>query len=165
MADEMDLREEDRLPWLETVEPDEPEGVGIGKVVALVVLGLGVLAAIVFGIYRLQTRGGEAGDGAVIAAQEGDYKVRPNDPGGLKVKGEGNSAIATSAGKGGTGTLFVNDQKVGEGRIERTQPMIFSADETADVGIDLGTPVVEAIGAEGRSRFTGRIPSVTVSVK
>jgi hypothetical protein len=68
-------------------------------------------------------------------------------------------------GKGGMGTLYVNDQKVGEGRIERTQPMIFSADETTDVGIDLGTPVVEAIGAERRSRFTGKIPSVTVAVQ
>jgi arylsulfatase len=67
-------------------------------------------------------------------------------------------------GKGGMGTLFVNDKKVAQGRVERTQPMIFSADETADVGIDLATPVVEAIGAESRSRFTGRIPSVTVSV-
>ncbi|MEY4243372.1 MAG: hypothetical protein RLZZ245_957 [Verrucomicrobiota bacterium] len=68
-------------------------------------------------------------------------------------------------GKGGTGTLFINDQKVGEGRIERTQPMIFSADETADVGIDLATPVVEAIGAERKSKFNGRIPSITVKVK
>lgn len=68
-------------------------------------------------------------------------------------------------GKGGVGTLFVNDQKVAEGRIERTQPMVFSADETADVGIDLATPVVEAIGSEAKSRFTGRIPKVTVEVK
>jgi arylsulfatase len=67
-------------------------------------------------------------------------------------------------GKGGMGTLFVNDKKVAQAPIERTQPVIFSADETADVGIDLATPVVEAIGAEARSRFTGRIPSVTVSV-
>jgi hypothetical protein len=66
------------------------------------------------------------------------------------------------AGKGGTGTLYVNDKKVGEGRIERTQPTIFSADETADVGIDLATPVVEAIGSERKSKFTGRIPKVTV---
>ena len=43
--------------------------------------------------------------------------------------------------------------------------MIFSADETADVGIDLGTPVVEAIGAEAQSQFTGRIPKVTVEVR
>jgi arylsulfatase len=68
-------------------------------------------------------------------------------------------------GRGGDGTLFVNGEKVAEGRIERTQPIIFSADETADVGIDLATPVVEAIGSERRSRFTGHIPKVTVEVK
>ena len=68
-------------------------------------------------------------------------------------------------GKGGIGTLFINDKKVGEGRIERTQPMIFSADETADVGIDLATPVVEAIGSERKSKFTGRISKVTVELK
>jgi arylsulfatase len=68
-------------------------------------------------------------------------------------------------GKGGMGTLYLNDRKVGEGRIERTQPAVFSADETADVGIDLATPVVEAIGSEAKSRFTGRIPKVTVQVK
>jgi hypothetical protein len=68
-------------------------------------------------------------------------------------------------GKGGTGTLFVDDQKVAEGRIERTQPMVFPADETADVGIDLATPVVETIGSEAESRFTGRIPKVTIAVE
>jgi arylsulfatase len=68
-------------------------------------------------------------------------------------------------GKGGKGTLYVNDEKVAEGRIEHTQPGAFSADETADVGIDLGTPVVEAIGSAAKSRFTGRIPKVTVQVK
>ncbi len=68
-------------------------------------------------------------------------------------------------GKGGMGTLYVNGRKVGEGRIARTQPNIFSADETADVGIDLATPVVETIGSEGESRFTGHIPKVTVSVQ
>jgi arylsulfatase len=68
-------------------------------------------------------------------------------------------------GKGGKGTLYVNDEKVGEGRIEHTQFGIFSADETADVGIDLGTPVVEAIGAEAKSKFSGRIPKLTVQVK
>jgi arylsulfatase len=68
-------------------------------------------------------------------------------------------------GKGGTGTLYVNDTQVAKGRIERTQPLLFSADETADVGIDLGTPVVEKIGAEAKSKFTGRIPKVTVEVK
>ena len=67
--------------------------------------------------------------------------------------------------KGGLGTLYINGEKVGEGRIEHTQPMVFSADETADVGIDLATPVVEAIGAEKESKFTGSIPKVTVEVR
>lgn len=68
-------------------------------------------------------------------------------------------------GKGGTGTLFVNGEQVAQGKIPRTQAGIFSGDETADVGIDLGTPVVETIGAEARSHFTGRIPRVTIEVK
>ena len=67
--------------------------------------------------------------------------------------------------KGGDASLYIDDRKVGEGRIPRTQPMVFSADETADVGIDLATPVVERIGSERASRFTGHIPRVTVEVK
>lgn len=68
-------------------------------------------------------------------------------------------------GKGGLGTLFVNDQKVAEGHINRTQPMVFSVEETADVGIDQATPVVEAIGSGIKSKFTGHIPKVTVEVR
>ena len=68
-------------------------------------------------------------------------------------------------GMGGKATLFINEEKVAEGRIELTQAGMFSADETADVGIDLGTPVVEAIGAEAQSRYTGKIPSITIDIK
>jgi arylsulfatase A-like enzyme len=68
-------------------------------------------------------------------------------------------------GKGGIGTLSIDGKKVGEGRIERTQAGIFSADETADVGIDLATPVVERIGAEAKSKFNGSIPRLVVEVK
>ncbi|MEQ1576424.1 MAG: hypothetical protein ABL894_02120 [Hyphomicrobium sp.] len=69
------------------------------------------------------------------------------------------------AGKGGTGTLFVNGTKVAEGQIKRTQRAIFPADETADVGIYLDIPAVEAIGAEAKSRFNGQIPKVTIDAK
>jgi arylsulfatase len=68
-------------------------------------------------------------------------------------------------GKGGLGTFYIDGKKVGEGRIERTQPGIFSADETADVGIDLATPVVERVGSEHKSKFNGRIPKLVVEVK
>jgi len=68
-------------------------------------------------------------------------------------------------GKGGMAVLYVNDKKVAEGRLETTQPIAFSADETADVGVDDATPVVEAMGAGRHSRFTGKIDRVTVEVK
>ncbi|HQN00545.1 MAG TPA: sulfatase-like hydrolase/transferase, partial [Candidatus Hydrogenedentes bacterium] len=67
--------------------------------------------------------------------------------------------------KGGIGTIFVNDKKVAEGRIERTQPMIFSADEGADVGEDGETPVTESYGIKAPYKFTGAIGKVTIDVK
>ena len=66
--------------------------------------------------------------------------------------------------KGGVATIYVNDKKVAEGRIARTQPMIFSADETADVGEDDATPVTEDYKAYD-NKFTGKILKVTVDVK
>jgi arylsulfatase A-like enzyme len=68
-------------------------------------------------------------------------------------------------GGGGKATLFVNDVKVAEGQIEQTVPFAFSADETADVGIDDATPVTEDYVAGLPSRFNGRIRRVTLEVK
>jgi arylsulfatase A-like enzyme len=65
-------------------------------------------------------------------------------------------------GKGGTGTISVNGKKVGEGRIEETQGFIFSADEGADVGQDLGTAVGDY---NVPFKFTGKIESVKIDVK
>lgn len=103
-ADEIDLKE-DRLPWLETVEPDEPERAGLGRIVVAVLVGLALVAAAAFAFTRLRSGVGEQGGGQLIAAQEGDYKIKPEDPGGLKVKGEGDTAIATSAGAAGAGAI------------------------------------------------------------
>jgi arylsulfatase len=69
-------------------------------------------------------------------------------------------------GKGGKATLSVNGKAVAEGRIEKTQPLIFSADETADVGLDNQTPVAEGIGiGREETRFTGKIHKITLAVK
>lgn len=67
-------------------------------------------------------------------------------------------------GKGGKGTLLVNGEKAAEGRIEKTQGFIFSADETADVGVDEATPVTEDY-RERENKFTGKIHKVTVELK
>ena len=67
-------------------------------------------------------------------------------------------------GKGGTATLLVNGEKVASGRIERTQAIAFSADETAGVGQDDATPVSSDY-KEGDNAFTGKILKVVVDVK
>jgi arylsulfatase len=66
--------------------------------------------------------------------------------------------------KGGTATLTVNDKKVADVKLPHTQAIIYSADETADVGVDEATPVVEALGEGEATRFTGSIVKVTVKV-
>jgi arylsulfatase A-like enzyme len=67
-------------------------------------------------------------------------------------------------GAGGTATLYVNGQKAAEGRIEKTEPNTFSADETADIGLDEGTPVSAEYG-EHNNKFTGKIKQIVVAVK
>ena len=67
-------------------------------------------------------------------------------------------------GKGGTVTILVNGEKVASGRIERTQGMMFSADETADVGVDDATPVTTDYKQHDNA-FTGKIFKITVDVK
>jgi arylsulfatase len=68
-------------------------------------------------------------------------------------------------GKGGNATLYVNGESVAQGRIGKTQPNIFSADETADVGLDNQTPVAEGIGIGAETRFTGKIDEVLLEVR
>ncbi|PUB24497.1 arylsulfatase [Promicromonospora sp. AC04] len=66
-------------------------------------------------------------------------------------------------GKGGDVTLFHDGTDVGHGRVEATQPLVFSADETTDVGYQSGTTVSSAYSAT-TSRFTGRIGWVQLDV-
>ena len=68
------------------------------------------------------------------------------------------------AGKGGMANLLVNGEKVASGRIERTQMAIFSADETAGVGVDDATPVTNDY-KERDNAFTGKILKVALDVK
>jgi arylsulfatase len=98
-----------------------------------------------FGVQRFKV----AADGQV---PEGKHQVRMEfayDGGGLA--------------KGGAVTLYVDGQSVAEGRVEHTQPLIFSADETADVGHETGTTVSDDYDVES-SRFTGTIDWVQIDL-
>jgi arylsulfatase A-like enzyme len=89
------------------------------------------------------------GDAAI---PPGDHQVRMEfayDGGGL--------------GKGGTVTLYVDGSKVGDGHVAATQAMIFSADETTDLGGDTSTPVSDDYGSKD-SIFSGRIQWVQIDL-
>lgn len=106
---ELSLQEEDRLPWLEAVETDEEdEGVTGSKLMGLVLAGLLAIGVLVGGIWWLRNQQGPSGDGTLIAAQEGDYKVKPDEPGGMKVEGQGDASFAASEGAEANGKVDVN---------------------------------------------------------
>jgi len=82
----------------------------------------------------------------------GDHQVRMEfayDGGGLA--------------KGGTVTLYVDGDEVGEGRVEGTIPMVFSADETMDVGRDTASPVSDDYSGR-QSVFTGTVNWVQIDL-
>jgi arylsulfatase len=81
----------------------------------------------------------------------GDHQVRMEfayDGGGLA--------------KGGDVTLFLDGNDIGRGRVEVTQPLVFSADETMDIGEDNGMPVTPDY--KGVDRFNGAIKLVQIDV-
>jgi arylsulfatase A-like enzyme len=83
---------------------------------------------------------------------EGEHQVRMEfayDGGGLA--------------KGGTVTLFVDGAQVGDGRVDGTEPMMFSGDETTDVGADSATPVSDDYGPKD-SAFTGRVHWIQIDI-
>jgi arylsulfatase A-like enzyme len=140
-----------------TAEVEVPQGGGRGTIIA---------QGGRFGGWSLYVDGGKPGYAYNFLGLERTAVVSPAALPAGKSTIELDFAYAGGGlGKGGVATLSVGGKQVAQGRIERTQPNIFSADETADVGIDLGTPVVEAVGAEGKSRFGGKILQVTVAVR
>jgi arylsulfatase len=87
---------------------------------------------------------------------------RPIPPGTHQVRME----FAYDGGglaKGGDVSLYYDGTPVGTGRVGATQPMIFSADETTDIGYDSGTTVTPDYTAQ-TSRFTGKIHWVQIDL-
>jgi arylsulfatase A-like enzyme len=65
--------------------------------------------------------------------------------------------------KGGTVSLYLDGTKTGEGRVEGTVPMLYSADETCDIGSDTASPVSDDY-TSASSRFTGTIEWVQLDI-
>ncbi|ODP37913.1 SPOR domain-containing protein [Sphingomonas turrisvirgatae] len=105
--DAVDELKDDRLPWLETADEEYEERPGWLRAALLAVLGLAVVAAAIAGYTWFQRTGGGGGTGELINAQDGPYKVKPDDPGGMKVEGEGDAVFAASEGATTNGSVNV----------------------------------------------------------
>ncbi|NNC47519.1 MAG: SPOR domain-containing protein [Sphingomonas sp.] len=89
------------LPWLEAVDDeDAPPAVSARKMIAFIAVVLIALAAVAGTMFFVGRDAGPiGGEPELIAAPEGPYKVQPDDPGGLDVAGDSETAYATSAGE------------------------------------------------------------------
>jgi len=68
-------------------------------------------------------------------------------------------------GKGGVAKIYIDGDQVAEGRVEKTVPAVFSADETADVGKDDATQVADKVFEDVEdSEFTGYVNRVEISI-
>ena len=101
MSDLSSGYDEDSLPWLQEVEDeDAPSGISARSMllgILIVLLVAGALAAGSFWAGRQQ--GGVAGAPELIRAPAEPYKVKPDDPGGLDIAGDSETAYQTSAGE------------------------------------------------------------------
>ncbi|HWB86637.1 MAG TPA: arylsulfatase [Bryobacteraceae bacterium] len=66
-------------------------------------------------------------------------------------------------GRGGAVALYLDGKKSGEGRVERTEPFVFSADETCDVGKDVGSSVTTDYTPRD-NKFNGEVNWVEIDV-
>ena len=66
-------------------------------------------------------------------------------------------------GKGGVATLFIDGQKVGEGNVDATLAMVYSADDGLDVGEDSGAPVSPDYGPTDNG-FNGKIKGIQLAI-
>jgi len=70
----------------------------------------------------------------------------------------------TKMGGSGTATIYINDKKVGSVKVDKTEFSIFSADETANIGLDMESMTVTDYDTES-SKFNGKIDKVVISLK
>ena len=92
------------------------------------------------------------------------YKVRSEEPlptGKVTIEVE-TRFDSRQRQSGGTITFRVNGEQVGSGRFERSVPVIFTASETFDIGMDLGSPVSLDYHERAPFKFNGTIEKINI---
>lgn len=115
---------DEQLPWLEAVDDEDgPRGVSARRMLAALAVVL-VAALLVAGTFYWLGRRNAAANGApeLIRAEPGPYKVRPENPGGLDVGGQGQTAYVTSVGEDPDARLDLPEQAAAQPEPKRIPP-------------------------------------------
>lgn len=93
--------DDDHLPWLES-DDDAPEEGFDPRLIVFAIIGVLVLAGLLFAIWSLTRSTGEGeqlAQGSVIEAPDEPYRTRPENPGGEEVAGTGDLAFEVGEGE------------------------------------------------------------------
>jgi hypothetical protein len=142
--------------WSVTAEVEVPEGGPTGVIIA---------QGGRFGGWSLYTKNGRAKFAYnVCGIETHTTEATSAVPAGKHQVGMEFAYDGGGLAKGGKVTLFYDGDNVGEGRVERTQPFLFSADETADVGRESGSTVTTDYDRH-TSAFNGTINWVQIDLE
>jgi hypothetical protein len=163
----LDLDEEERLPWLESVDDDDDFGNDSGRLVTFLIGGLIVLAALVGGIWWATHRGDGnelQADGSVIEAPKTPYKEAPKDPGGKTFAGTGDTSYAVSAGQTRAPKLDRSGEVVATAS-DSAKPSAPATPGPTGVGVQIGAYTSLATAEAGWTRLSSQHAGVLSGVK
>ncbi|EAQ29251.1 hypothetical protein NAP1_00725 [Erythrobacter sp. NAP1] len=161
-GDQLDLSDDDSLPWLEAEEEDDAAGgVDTRQVVGFALFMLFLLVVIVGSFWYLggrQSGSEQVADGSTIEAPDTPIKERPEDPGGKEFDGTGN--VAPVVGEGGTreGVMATDDPVESGSPEEGDEPAPATA---SGVGVQLAAYSSRARAEQGWNDITRRTDALS----
>ena len=154
-TEELDLDDDEPLPWLESSDYEEEEGVDAGRIFGFVILALLALGALLGLWWYLTNKGVDpelAADGSTVAAEEGPYKEKPEEPGGKEFAGTGDVAPAVGEGQTREGRIAEGNAGAEGGDTGDSAKPSVSAPTSSEATGSTGGAVVQVAAIGDRSR-------------
>ncbi|KPL69657.1 hypothetical protein SZ64_17070 [Erythrobacter sp. SG61-1L] len=154
---------DDQLPWLESDDDYEDEGVDTARIAALAVIGLLGVALLVGAIWwftRERSDPALMADGSTIEAPEGPYKSKPEDPGGKTFAGTGDTSFAVAEGKTREAKLAEEDLPRPSIDTKAASP-VSTAEAKGGVGVQVGAYSTRESAEQGWQKLAGKYEALS----
>lgn len=159
---------DERLPWLESDDDAADDGVDNSRIVAFALVGLLAVAALVGALWwftRDRPDPEMVADGSTIEAPAAPYKERPENPGGAKVDGTGDTSFAVAEGRQVEGRIAADaPAAAATPSVDRNQAgtapaaaPATTAPATGGVGVQVGAYSSKEAAEAGWQQLSGRL--------